>query len=421
MQNSLDRALGLDAADKLSGFRQQFHIPVNKDGKEKIYFCGNSLGLQPRSTKAYLEQELDDWARLGVDGHLDGKNPWLPYHEALSAPMARVVGAHPSEVVVMNSLTVNLHLLMVSFYRPDAKRYKILIEHTTFPSDIYAVKSQLRFHGLDPDEALLFLQPSEGNMLIEKQDIDKVLEAEGERIALILLGGVNYYTGQYFDLRYITEQGHRYGCVVGFDLAHGAGNIEPDLHQCGADFALWCTYKYMNSGPGSLSGIFVHERHADWGGQPRFEGWWGTNKQERFMMKPQFQSLPGAEGWQLSNPPIMAMAPVRASLEIFEAAGMPALRAKSKEMVEFALSCLDEIDGDKINILVPDDPDSRGCQISLQVKNADKELFRCLEAHDVISDWREPDVIRIAPVPLYNTFSEIFHFSEILKAGLTKI
>ena len=418
MEHTFEQARKLDLADELADFRDRFHIPRNKEGQDKIYFCGNSLGLQPKSTKKAIEQELEDWANLGVDGHLLGKNPWLPYHEALSEPMAKIVGAKASEVVIMNSLTANLHLMMVSFYRPASGRYKIVIEHTTFPSDVYAVKSQLRFHGYDAEDGLIFLKPKEGESIITKDDIDQLLDRHGEEIALIMIGGVNYYTGQYFDLKYITEAGHRHGCVVGFDLAHGAGNIQPNLHEIGADFAVWCTYKYLNSGPGSLSGAFVHQKHADWGDKPRFEGWWGTNKSNRFKMKPQFESLSGAEAWQLSNPPIMAMAPIKASLSIFEEAGMDRLREKSKLMVEFALECLADLPEDKIKILIPEDPEARGCQLSLQMQQPEKAFFHALEARDVVADWREPDVVRIAPVPLYNTFMDIYNFSNIIKEEL---
>lgn len=419
MDHTYEQAHKLDLADELADFRDRFHIPKNKEGKDKIYFCGNSLGLQPKSTKKAIEQELEDWANLGVDGHISGKNPWLPYHELLSEPMAKIVGAKKSEVVVMNSLTANLHLMMVSFYRPTKERYKIVIEHTTFPSDVYAVKSQLRFHGFNPAEGLIFLKPKSGQSLITKEDIDELLNAHGSEIALIMIGGVNYYTGQYFDLKYITDAGHKHGCVVGFDLAHGAGNIQPNLHEIGADFAVWCTYKYLNSGPGALSGAFVHEKHADWGDRPRFEGWWGTNKSNRFKMKHEFESISGAEAWQLSNPPIMAMAPIKASLEIFQEAGMDRLREKSKLLVEFALECLQDVDDTKIKILIPEDPEARGCQLSLQMQNPDKALFHALEARDIVADWREPDVIRIAPVPLYNTFEDVYKFSKILREELS--
>jgi len=421
MENTFDRARKLDLADELSDFKEKFHIPKNKEGKDKIYLCGNSLGLQPKSTKRIIEQELDDWADLGVDGHVNAKNPWFSYHEALSEPMAKIVGAKASEVVIMNSLTVNLHLMMVSFYNPVKGRSKILIEYSTFPSDVYAVKSQIRFHGFNPETDLLFLKPKDNSSLITRDDIDEMLAIHGDEIALIMIGGVNYYTGQYFDLKYITDAGHKNGCIVGFDLAHGAGNIQPNLHETGADFAVWCTYKYLNSGPGALSGAFVHEKHQDWGERPRFEGWWGTNKANRFKMKHEFESMIGAEAWQLSNPPIMAMAPIKASLAVFEEAGMHRLREKSKLMVEFALDCLEDLPQDQIKILIPEDPEARGCQLSLQMQHPDKTFFHALESRDIVADWREPDVIRIAPVPLYNTFMDIYEFSKIIKEELSKI
>jgi len=421
MENTFDRARKLDLADELSDFKDKFHIPKNKEGKDKIYLCGNSLGLQPKSTKSIIEQELDDWADLGVDGHVNAKNPWLSYHEALSEPMAKIVGAKASEVVIMNSLTVNLHLMMVSFYNPVKGRSKILIEYSTFPSDVYAVKSQIRFHGFNPETDLLFLKPKDNSSLLTREDIDEMLALHGNEIALIMIGGVNYYTGQYFDLKYITDTGHKHGCIVGFDLAHGAGNIQPNLHETGADFAVWCTYKYLNSGPGALSGAFIHEKHQDWGERPRFEGWWGTNKTNRFKMKHEFESMLGAEAWQLSNPPILAMAPIKASLAVFEEAGMHRLREKSKLMVEFALDCLEDLPQDQIKILIPQDPEARGCQLSLQMQHPDKSFFHALEARDIVADWREPDVIRIAPVPLYNTFMDIYEFSNIIKEELSKI
>lgn len=415
MDISIDYARHLDETDPLKEYRKMFHIPPGSSQADKIYLCGNSLGLQPKTTREAILIELDDWARLGVDGHLEATNPWLPYHELLSANMAEVVGALNSEVVVMNTLTANLHLMMVSFYRPTVKKYKILIERKAFPSDIYAVASQLRFHGYDANDGIVILESESGDSDITREDFERTMQRHGEEIALIMIGGVNYYTGQYFDLPYITEIGHRYGCMVGFDLAHGAGNIFPDLHQCGADFAIWCNYKYLNSGPGAPGGVFVHERHADWGDRPRFEGWWGNNKKNRFTMLPKFESLIGAEAWQLSNPPILALAPIKASLEIFHQAGMNALRAKSKLLTSFALACLEQID-DNFNILIPADESARGCQLSLQMKQPDKRFFKALNAMDIVADWRDPDVIRIAPVPLYNTFEDVYNFADRLKS-----
>ncbi len=435
-----------DNLDRLSHFRDRFHSPERKDDVEPIYLTGNSLGLQPKTARAYVEQELDDWARLAVEGHLHAKNPWLPYHEFVTEPMARVVGAMPIETVVMNSLTVNLHLLMVSFYRPTAERYKIVIEKGAFPSDQYAVESQLRFHrksvppavagGLTPRQdfvgatetntnvqppatagstnRLIELTPREGESTLRTEDIIETIEREGDRIALILLGGVNYYTGQAFDMKAITEAGHRKGCVVGFDCAHAAGNLELKLHDWNVDFAAWCSYKYLNAGPGGIAGIFVHERHARSFDLPRFAGWWGNDKETRFLMGPEFKPLAGAEGWQISNPPIFQLAALRASLEIFDEATMPALRAKSEKLTGYLESLINDIGDDRIQIITPSDPAQRGCQLSIRVKDADKSLFNAITARGVFADWREPDVIRVAPVPLYNSFEDVYRFAAAL-------
>lgn len=411
----------MDAQDKLAHFREQFWVPPKKDGTPSIYFCGNSLGLQPKNTASYLEQELKDWKELGVEGHVQAKNPWLSYHELLAEPMARVVGARPIEVVCANTLTTNLHVLMTSFYRPTKKRFKILIESDAFPSDRYAVASQAHLHGFDPDEAILHLNPREGEILLHHEDIEAVLEKEGEEIALVLLGGINYYTGQFFDLKKITEAGHRKGCVVGFDLAHAAGNVELSLHDSGADFAAWCSYKYLNAGPGSIAALFVHERHADNFDIPRFAGWWGHNKDTRFNMRHEFDPLPGAEGWQQSNPPILSLAAVKASLEIFDLATMPALREKSVKLTAYLEFILHNIEDDRIRIITPTNREERGCQLSIQMRNTDKRLFEILTEKGVIADWREPDVIRVAPVPLYNSFQDVFDFVELVKESLRSI
>jgi len=379
---------------------------------------GNSLGLQPKSTKDYINQELKDWANLGVEGHTQAKNPWLPYHEFLTESMANLVGAKPIEVVVMNTLTTNLHLMMVSFYRPTKTRYKILIEADAFPSDKYAVESQLRHHGFDGKEGLILWKPRHGEELVNYKDLETILENQGKSIALIMIGGVNYYTGQYFDLKRITELGHKQGCMVGFDCAHAAGNVALNLHDSGADFAVWCTYKYMNSGPGSLAGCFVHERHAYNKALNRFTGWWSHNKQTRFNMRKEFDVLPGAEGWQLSNPPILAMAAIKASLDIFNEIGIEKLVEKSKKLTGYFEFLLKQLGEDKIRIITPTNPDERGCQLSIQVKNADKSLHHKLTKAGVISDWREPDVIRCAPVPLYNSFQDVYHLVEKLKGLL---
>ncbi|WP_299111341.1 kynureninase [uncultured Winogradskyella sp.] len=412
----LEYAKQQDALDELSHYRQQFHIPKDQHGNELIYLCGNSLGLQPKSTKAYINQELEDWANLGVEGHTDAKNPWLPYHEFLTDATAKLVGAKPIEVVTMNSLTANLHFMMASFYQPTKERYKIVIESDAFPSDKYAVESQLRHHGYDDKEGLILWKPREGEELLHYEDLETILENHGHEIALVMIGGVNYYTGQFFNLKRITELGHKQGCIVGFDCAHGAGNVNLDLHNSDADFAVWCTYKYLNSGPGSLSGCFVHERHAYDKDLNRFTGWWSHNKKTRFNMRHEFDVLPGAEGWQLSNPPILSMAAIKASLDIFDEVGMEKLLEKSKKLTgyfEFLLKALGE---DVIRIITPENVDERGCQLSIQVLNADKSLHDKLTASGVISDWREPDVIRCAPVPLYNSFEDVYQMVEKMKA-----
>jgi len=405
----------LDEQDALKEFRNKFYIPKGPDGKEAIYFCGNSLGLQPKTVRDYIEQELKDWAELGVEGHFKARTPWMPYHEYLTEQMAEVVGAIPLEVVVMNSLTVNLHLLMVSFYRPTSKRYKIVIEKGAFPSDQYAVKSQIKFHGLNVSDALIELSPREGEFCLRTEDIERTLRENAESVALILLGGVNYYTGQAFDFRHITKIGHEIGAVVAFDLAHAAGNLELKLHEWNVDFAIWCCYKYLNAGPGAVGAAFVHERHARKFELPRFAGWWGHNKTTRFLMPPEFEPITGAEGWQLSNPPIFQMAALRASLEIFHQAGMKALRQKSIMLTGYLEFLLNQLIGEKLEIITPSDPDERGCQLSLRVSSKNRKILEDLIANGVIADWREPDAIRVAPVPLYNTFSEVFEFSQILK------
>jgi len=407
-------AAEMDATDPLAPFRDRFHIPRNAHGDEGIYFTGNSLGLMPRTAREYVGQELNDWEKLGVEGHLHARHPWLPYHEFLTEQMAGIVGAKPIETVVMNSLTVNLHLLMVSFYRPDDKRQKIVIEKGAFPSDQYAVESQLRFHHLEPGDSLIELTPREGEATLRTDDILETIEREGESIALVMLGGVNYYTGQAFDIRSITDAGHLAGAVVGFDLAHAAGNIELKLHDWDVDFAAWCSYKYLNGGPGSVGGAFVHERHAQRFDLPRFAGWWGHDKETRFLMGPEFRPMAGAEGWQISNPPILQMAALRASLEIFEEVGMPALAAKSRRLTGYLESLIDEIGDDRISIITPRDPTQRGCQLSIRVRDADRTLHEQLVANGVFADWREPDVIRIAPVPSYNSFADVYRFAEII-------
>jgi kynureninase len=412
---TIESAEALDATDPLKGFRSRFHFPLGQGGDEAIYLTGNSLGLMPKKAREYVEAELADWQRLAVEGHVQARHPWLPYHEFLTEQMAAIIGAKPIETVVMNSLTVNLHLLMVSFYRPTSNKHKIIIEKGAFPSDQYAVESQIRFHSFDPADSLLELEPREGEPTLWTEDILDVIERESSSIALILLGGVNYYTGQVFDMNAITSAGHKAGAVVGFDLGHAAGNIELKMHAWDVDFAAWCSYKYLNGGPGSVGGAFVHERHARSFDLPRFAGWWGHDKQTRFLMGPEFHPLAGAEGWQLSNPPILQMAALRASLEIFEEAGMQALSEKSRELTGYLETLIDSIGDERISVITPRDPGQRGCQLSIRVRGGDRSLHERLTSRGVFADWREPDVIRVAPVPLYNSFNDVFRFAEILK------
>lgn len=417
-QNTITYAQELDAQDPLRQFRSKFHMPKQKNGDEHIYLCGNSLGLQPKRTQEYIQQELTDWAHLGVEGHTNAEHPWMPYHEFLSEAMSKIVGAKPSEVVVMNTLTVNLHLMMVSFYQPTDKRYKIVIEADAFPSDKYAVESQLKFHNIDPKDGLILWKPRKEDNLCHIEDFEQIINEQGDEIALLMIGNTNYYSGQFYDMERITQLGHENGIVVGFDLAHGAGNIQPSLHDVGADFAVWCTYKYLNSGPGSLGGCFVHERHANNKNLKRFVGWWGHNKDTRFNMRKDFDPIPGAEGWQLSNPPILSMAAIRASLAVFEEAGFENIRAKSEQLTSYLAFLIDEINHDKINIITPRDPKQRGCQLSIQVKDANKSLYNALTQKGIVADWREPDVIRVAPAPLYNSYQDVFQFVNILKSLL---
>lgn len=405
----------LDKQDTLAHLRQQFYIPKHHDGSDALYFCGNSLGLQPRLVEQYLMEEVEDWRRLGVEGHTEARNPWLSYHEQFAQPLANIVGALPHEVVVMNGLTVNLHLLMVSFYRPTAQRFKILVEKGAFPSDKYAVVSQLRYHGYTEAEGLIEIAPREGEELIHLEDIAAAIEREGEQIALILIGGVNYYTGQVFDMQHITALGHAKGITVGFDLAHAAGNIPLHLHDWNVDFAAWCHYKYLNSGAGATAGVFIHEKHVGNPEIPRFEGWWGHDKSSRFQMPADFRPMATAEAWQMSNAPVFSMCPLRASLAVFGQTTMAALREKSIRLTNYLESLIQAIPTDSIRIITPSEAAQRGCQLSLQVKNADKSLHQRLMNAGVIADWREPDVIRIAPAPLYNSFEDVYRFVEILK------
>ena len=409
-----DFALSLDRDDGLSKYRNQFHIPLQDNGEEYIYFCGNSLGLQPKKTKQFIDQEINDWANLGVEGHLNAKNPWLSYHEFLSKSYANLVGSKKSEVVAMNTLTVNLHLMMVSFYRPTSKRYKIVIEQDAFPSDIYAVESQIEFHGFNVKNSLIKIKPRMSESALRTEDIIDLINKEGDELALIMLGGVNYYTGQVFDFEKITKSAHDKSVLVGFDLAHAVGNIKLELHNWNVDFAVWCSYKYLNSGPGSVGGVFIHEKHHK-SDLPRFSGWWGHNKENRFDMPDTFDPITTVEGWQLSNPPIISLAAIRASLSIFDEVGMQNLVAKSKKLNKYLLYLLSTIETDRIEIITPK---NSGCQISIRVVNGNKNLFESISNAGVIADWREPDVIRIAPVPLYNSFTDIFNFYQILKSLL---
>lgn len=411
------RALSLDAHDPLAAFRDEFLIPRSADGSEQVYFCGNSLGLQPRATRAALIDELDDWQDFAVEAHFRGKHPWMPYHQLVRDDLAAVVGALPIEVVAMNSLTVNLHLMMVSFYRPSAARSAILIEKNAFPSDHHAVESQIRFHGYDPAHALIELDADEANGTLSRDAILRAIDEHGARIALVLLPGVQYLTGQAFDLAAITKAAHAKGCMVGFDLAHAAGNLHLQLHDADCDFAVWCSYKYLNSGPGAVAGCFVHERHAR-GDLPRFAGWWGHDQATRFQMRPEFIPSAGADGWQLSNPPILALAPMRVSLSIFRRAGMAALRAKSEALTAYFETLIRSELAETLDIVTPSEMHRRGCQLSLRVKgprDAGRALFEHLQAHGIVVDWREPDVIRAAPTPLFNRHIDCLRFVLCVK------
>jgi kynureninase len=421
-ENTLAFAQQLDQKDPLNQFRERFHFPTFHE-KEIRYFTGNSLGLQPKTVKNYILEELDAWAEFGVEGHFLAKRPWFAYHENLTEMAAKVVGAKPIEVVVTHSLTTNLHLLMVSFYQPKGKRTKILCEAKAFPSDQYALESQVKFHGLDPAEHLIEVAPREGEQLIHEEDILAAIETHAAEIALIMIGGVNYYTGQLFDMETITKAGHKAGAIVGFDLAHAAGNINLKLHDWGVDFAAWCGYKYLNSSPGGVSGMFVNERHAYKPELPRFAGWWGYDKETRFLMQPGFNPMKGAEGWQLSNAPVLGMAAHLASLEIFEEAGMEQIGAKRDLMtayMEFVIDTISAKNSDRVQfeIITPRDKTKRGAQLSIMAKGQGKALFDALSAEGVVADWREPNVIRIAPAPLYNSFEDCYWFGQLLEKAI---
>lgn len=406
-----------DTADPLRSFRDEFLIPPH-DGGEQTYLVGNSLGLEPRGVRLALQEELDDWARLGVEGHLHARHPWLPYHREVRDALAAVVGAEPLEVVAMNSLTTNLHLLMVSFYRPTPARHAIMIEHGAFPSDRDLAASQIRFHGYDPAEALIEVGPDEPGGTLSLAAIERALGERGPQIALVLLPGVQYFTGQAFNVGAITRLAHAQGSVVGFDCAHAAGNIDLRLHDSDCDFAAWCSYKYLNAGPGAIAGAFVHARHAH-ARPPRFEGWWGRDAATRFQMRPEFDPAPGAEGWQLSNPPILALAPLRASLDLFQRAGMLRLREKSVQLTAYLAWLVESQLGDVLQIRTPPERERRGAQLSIRVRagrDAGKSLFDYMTAHGVLGDWREPDVMRVAPAPLYNTYADCLRCVGVAKA-----
>ena len=417
-----DFAKQLDAEDSLRVFREKFHLPADKSGEPLIYFAGNSLGLMPKTAKQIVEQELDDWAKLGVDAHLKAKTPWYSYHETLREPAARLVGAQPIEVICMNSLTVNLHLMMATFYRPTKSRFKILMEDPAFPSDTYAIKTQIIHHGLDPKDALILARPRSGEFTVRTEEILDLMEKHADELAVVLIGGVNFFTGQLFDIPTITAAAQKHGITVGVDLAHAIGNVPLSLHDWNVDFAVWCSYKYLNAGPGAVAGAFVHERHATNTNLPRLAGWFGNDPNTRFRMhlEPEFIPVPSADGWQISNPPILSMAPLRASLAIFEeAGGMDALRQKSIKLTNYLQFLLEsEPDGQskkQYTIITPRQADERGCQLSILVREHPKELFTKLEAAGVKCDFREPNVIRAAPTPLYNTFHEVWRFANILR------
>ncbi|MGS2760690.1 kynureninase [Sinomicrobium sp. M5D2P9] len=419
-QNTRAFAQEMDARDPLKAYKEEFIFP-KINGKPVIYFTGNSLGLQPRRTRKYVDEIMKDWAELAVEGHFYAEKPWWDYQERFAGPLSSVVGAKPSEVTVMNTLTVNLHLLMVSFYRPTPKRYKILCEAKAFPSDQYMLQSQVKFHGFSPEDAIVEVHRREGEHKIRTEDIIARIEEIGDELALVLIGGVNYYTGQVFDMEAITRAGHRTGAFVGWDLAHAAGNVKLQLHEWDVDFAAWCSYKYMNSGPGNASGAFVHEKHHDNTDVPRFAGWWGHNKERRFLMEPEFDPVRGADGWQISNLPVLSLAPYLASVEMFAEAGMDALIAKRDVLTAYLEYILEQVDAQtagEFEVITPKKPEERACQLSVFLHGQGRPLFDYLMKNGVITDWREPNVIRLAPVPFYCSFEDMYEFGQILKKGI---
>lgn len=419
-QNSIEFARQSDDKDSLKNFRHKFYIPIINDN-ECIYFTGNSLGLQPKTTQDYVVNELEDWANFGVEGHFHAKNPWLSYHEILTSQLADIAGALPEEVVSMNQLTVNLHLLMVSFYRPVQQRYKIICEAKAFPSDQYAIESQVRYHGFDPAEAIIEVSPREGEYEIRTADIVAAIEKHKNETALVLFGGVNYYSGQVLDMKAITKAAHAAGIICGFDLAHAVGNVELKLHDWDVDFACWCSYKYLNSGPGGVSGVYIHQKHIADKSIQRFAGWWGHTKETRFRMEKGFEPIPTAEGWQLSNAPVLSMAAHKASLDIFTEAGMKNLFVKGQLLSDYLMFILADINASSnekvIEVITP--PHAKGCQVSMLMLKKGKEIFDALKQNGVLADWREPNVIRVAPVPLYNTFTDVFMFGQIISKMLS--
>ncbi len=414
-----DFARRLDAEDRLRDFRTKFYLPLGKDGKSVIYFAGNSLGLMPKSARQIVDEELDNWATLGVDAHHATGTPWYSYHEALREPTARLVGAKPLEVICMNSLTVNLHLMMATFYRPTKSRFKILMEEPAFPSDTYAIKTQMMHHRIDPQDGLILTRPRKGEFTIRTEDILDLIDKNADQLAIVIFGGVNFFTGQLFDIKKITAAAHKHGIIAGFDLAHAIGNVPLSLHDWNIDFAVWCSYKYLNAGPGAVAGAFVHERHATNTSLPRLAGWFGNDPNSRFRLhlEPDFIPVASADGWQISNPPIFSMAPLRASLAIFgEVGGMEPLRAKSMKLTGYLESLLTQVGSKKFSVITPKNPDARGCQLSILAHEHPKKLHDELIAADVKCDFREPNVIRVAPTPLYNTFHEVWRFAQLLIA-----
>ncbi len=420
-QNNIEFAKELDANDSLKDFREKFFIPQH-NGKDCIYLTGNSLGLQAKTTSQYVQQELDDWAKLGVEGHFQAKNPWMPYHEIFPKQLSNIVGCQENEVVVMNQLTVNLHLLMVTFYRPTKERYKIICEVKAFPSDQYAFETQAKYHGFNSDDAVIEVSPREGEHTLRTEDIISTIKQHGDSVAVVIFGGVNYYTGQLFNMKAIADAAHSVGAYAGFDLAHAAGNVELHLHDWDVDFACWCSYKYLNSGPGGVAGVYINEKHVANKDLPRFAGWWGYKKETRFKMEKGFDPIPTAEGWQLSNAPVLSMAAHKASLDIFDEAGMDRLHEKRKKLFDYLLSIIDDCNSKAaekiIEVITPREEKARGCQVSMLMLKNGKEIFNELTEQGVIADWREPNVIRIAPVPLYNSFEDVYKFGNIISSIL---